>query len=115
MADIDVAIGGRLRALRQARSMTLGQVGDRLGVRAQQVHKYEAGLNRVSAPRLFELAQLFGVPVGSFFEDVRRAPDRRSLPADGRGLALARHGAEHRHAAQIGVVSRAAGQGQRLH
>ena len=68
MTDIDKAIGRQLRALRLARSMSLSQVGGHLGVSCQQVQKYEAGLNRLGAARLYELAVLFDVPADTFFE-----------------------------------------------
>ena len=90
MADIDAAIGSRLRALRQARSMTMGEVASRLGVQHQQVHKYEMGANRVGVARLFELALLFDVPIGTFFETVQRTSVEEDAPADSRGPALVR-------------------------
>ena len=75
MAGIDEEIGRRIRALRWSRGLSLEQVGERIGVGYQQIQKYEAGANRLSASRLFQLAQVFDVPVGSFFETVRRAAD----------------------------------------
>lgn len=92
MGGIDAEIGRRLRALRQARSMTMEQVAARVGVRYQQIQKYEAGSNRVSAGRLFEFAQLLDVPVSAFFENVELATDRQAQEAaalDGRGFRLA--------------------------
>lgn len=92
MSGMDVEIGRRLRALRWTRGMTMEQVAARIGVRYQQVQKYETGSNRLSANRLFEFAQLFGVPIGAFFEDVEVAADRDGGEAgglDGRGFKLA--------------------------
>jgi transcriptional regulator with XRE-family HTH domain len=90
MTAIDAAIGNRLRALRQARALTLDQVAAQVGVRAQQVQKYETGQNRISAGRLLDFARLFQVPLGSFFESLELAgADGGAEPSDGRSLQLA--------------------------
>ena len=44
------------------------QMAEMIGVTYQQAHKYERGINRISAGRLFEIAQVLGVSVGHFFE-----------------------------------------------
>lgn len=46
------------------------KLGERLGLTFQQVQKYEKGSNRVSASRLYQMAQILGVPVQFFFEDL---------------------------------------------
>lgn len=92
MSGIDVEIGRRLRALRQIHGMTMEQVASRVGVRYQQIQKYEAGANRVSAGRLLALARLFDVPIGAFFEKVEPASDRPTPDVaglDSRGFRLA--------------------------
>ena len=48
--------------------LSLRQFADPLGIPYQQVQKYERGINRVSAGRLFEIARVLGVPVGYFYE-----------------------------------------------
>jgi len=48
--------------------MTQQQVGDRVGIKFQQVQKYETGANRVSASRLWDIAAVLEVPVSFFFE-----------------------------------------------
>jgi transcriptional regulator with XRE-family HTH domain len=53
--------------------MSQGQLADAVGVTFQQVQKYEKGTNRVSASRLFQLAQVLGVDVPFFFRDVESA------------------------------------------
>lgn len=68
---IDRHLGARLRHLRLARDMAQADLGKRLGVSFMQVQKYERGANRVSAARLFEIARIFDVPVGSFFDGLR--------------------------------------------
>ena len=65
---IDVHIGARLQRLRLARDMAQAELGRQLGVSFTQVQKYESGANRVSATRLFQIAKVFEVPIGSFFE-----------------------------------------------
>jgi len=50
--------------------LTQQQLADLIGVTYQQAHKYERGINRVSAGRLFQIARALGVPVGTFFEGI---------------------------------------------
>ncbi len=83
---IDVHVGARVRQRRVLLGMTQTMLGDALGLTFQQVQKYERGTNRVLGSRLFELAQVFDVPVEFFFEDM--APEvAASSPAKGRGKA----------------------------
>jgi transcriptional regulator with XRE-family HTH domain len=49
--------------------MSQAQLGKRLGVSFQQVQKYEKGTNRVGAGRLPQISAIFGVPIGSLFND----------------------------------------------
>jgi transcriptional regulator with XRE-family HTH domain len=49
------------------------QMAELIGVTSQQVHKYEKGLNRVSAGRLYSIAQALGVEVSYFFEGLQTA------------------------------------------
>ena len=67
--DFNVAIGKRLMLIRMSANLTQGELGDRLGVKAQQVHKYETGENRLTAERIKDCAQIFGVPVNYFYGD----------------------------------------------
>lgn len=68
---IDLHIGQKLKELRTLLKMSQEQVGELVGITFQQVQKYETGMNRISASRLYELAQLFGKPIGSFFDDYK--------------------------------------------
>lgn len=54
--------------MRLAHGMAKAEMGCRLGVSVMQVRKYESGTDRVGAARLFEIAKLFGVEIGSFFD-----------------------------------------------
>ena len=57
--------------------MSQEKLGERLGLTFQQVQKYEKGSNRVSASRLYQMAQILGVPVQFFFEDISEASVER--------------------------------------
>ena len=63
----DIEVGQRIRARRMAQGMSQTELGNLLGVTFQQVQKYEKGVNRVGAGRLTKIAEVLGVPVGSFF------------------------------------------------
>src|SRR5271169_6104238 len=65
--DIDRHVGARVRERRIMLGLTQQQLADLIGVTYQQAHKYERGINRVSAGRLFEVAQVLSVPVSYFF------------------------------------------------
>ncbi len=83
---IDVHVGTRVRQRRVLLGMTQTGLADALGLTFQQVQKYERGVHRVSASRLFELARVFDVPIEHFFEDM--APEVAAIsPAKGRGEA----------------------------
>ena len=66
--EVDVFVGQRLRELRMLAGLSQSDVASALGLTFQQLQKYERGFNRVSASRLFKLAQFFRVPVSVFFE-----------------------------------------------
>lgn len=68
MAAVDVHVGQRIRERRILLGWTQAQVAEMLGVTYQQAHKYETGVNRVSAGRLYEMARGLHVPVGYFYE-----------------------------------------------
>lgn len=80
--EIDIYLGRQLRRRRRLLRLTQEQIAGACGVRFQQIQKYECGANRMSAARLWRLAQALQVPVGYFFD---------GLPAAGRSLGLARH------------------------
>lgn len=65
--EIDRAIGQRLRKWRLAQGIEAGELADRLGVTYQQLRKYEKGLTRLSASRLYEIALTLNVPIHWFF------------------------------------------------
>jgi transcriptional regulator with XRE-family HTH domain len=65
---VDKYIGARVRDGRTALGLTQEGLGDLLGVSFQQVQKYEAGTNRISASRLFDICKVLKVTLGSMFE-----------------------------------------------
>lgn len=50
--------------------LTQQQMAELIGVTYQQAHKYETGINRISAGRLYQIARALGVEISYFFEDV---------------------------------------------
>jgi transcriptional regulator with XRE-family HTH domain len=69
--DIDRHVGARVRDRRILLGLTQHQVADLIGVTYQQEHKYEKGINRVAAGRLYNIAQALGVDVSYFFEGLQ--------------------------------------------
>ncbi|WP_371157389.1 helix-turn-helix domain-containing protein [Jannaschia sp. 2305UL9-9] len=72
---VDIHVGKRIRHRRWLVQMTQKDLADRVGIKFQQIQKYETAANRVSASRLWEIAQALEVPVGFFFEGVGDASD----------------------------------------
>ena len=66
--DIDVYLGKRLRRRRRLLGLTQQQLAGTVGVRFQQIQKYECGANRISAARLWQLSEALEVPVGYFYD-----------------------------------------------
>ena len=72
---VDVHVGARIRTRRLLLGMNQETLANALGLTFQQVQKYEGGANRVSASRLAEVAEVLGVPVAYFFNDLDLADD----------------------------------------
>jgi len=70
---IDVQVGNRVRIRRMLIGMSQERLGDLLGLTFQQVQKYEKGVNRIGAGRLFEMSRILNVPVDFFYEGVNAA------------------------------------------
>ena len=69
-SPIDVHVGSRIRLRRTLMGMSQERLGEALGLTFQQVQKYERGVNRVGASRLFDLARVLDVPISFFFDDM---------------------------------------------
>ena len=67
-SGIDRVVGQRIRWRRRDLKLTQERLGELLDLTFQQVQKYEKGVNRVSAGRLYEIAGVLGVPVSYFFD-----------------------------------------------
>lgn len=67
---IDTYVGSRIRLRRAIIGYSQEKLAEEMGITFQQVQKYERGLNRVSAGRLWKLAKILGVSVNFFFEDM---------------------------------------------
>jgi transcriptional regulator with XRE-family HTH domain len=67
---IDVHVGSRIRLRRILLGVSHERLGEALGLTFQQVQKYESGVNRVGASRLFDLSRVLDVPISFFFDDV---------------------------------------------
>jgi transcriptional regulator with XRE-family HTH domain len=65
---IDLSVAHRLKQRRLELNLSQGAVAEKLGVTFQQLQKYEQGRNRISAGRLFQLAQLLGTTIQYFYE-----------------------------------------------
>ncbi|WP_099825638.1 helix-turn-helix domain-containing protein [Oceaniglobus indicus] len=65
---VDVHVGKRVRHRRWMLGMTQQQLAEQVGIKFQQIQKYETGMNRISASRLWDIADAVDVPVAFFFE-----------------------------------------------
>lgn len=81
-SPIDMHVGARIRLRRTLMGMSQERLGEALGLTFQQVQKYERGVNRVGASRLFDLSRVLDVSISFFFDD---------MPAPVAGL----HGTHH--------------------
>jgi len=68
---IEIHIGNKIRQRRRLTGMTQQQLAECVGIKSQQIQKYETGANRVSASRLWEIAEALNVPVAQFFTGIR--------------------------------------------
>ena len=95
---VDAHVGKRVRHRRWMTGMTQQQLAERVGIKFQQIQKYETGMNRISASRLWDIGQALGVPISYFFEGldgeavetVEEDASRGDLLADREALELVR-------------------------
>jgi transcriptional regulator with XRE-family HTH domain len=76
---IDIHLGKKLRETRKSSRMSQELLGELVGVAFQQIQKYETGVSRISASRLYEFAQLLKIPISSFYEGCERDPDYHNI------------------------------------
>ncbi|WP_424940807.1 helix-turn-helix domain-containing protein [Aliiroseovarius sp. S253] len=82
---VDIHVGKRIRHRRWMVGMTQQQLAEKVGIKFQQIQKYETGMNRVSASRLWDMAAALSVPVNFFFEGLENHVDETgedTLPGD---------------------------------
>ena len=72
--EIDLHLGKRLRRRRRLLGLTQQQLAGAVGVRFQQIQKYECGANRISAARLWQLAEALEVPISYFYDGLSDKP-----------------------------------------
>jgi transcriptional regulator with XRE-family HTH domain len=93
--DIDTHLGKRLRARRRMLGLTQQQLALVIGVRFQQIQKYECGANRISAARLWCFAGVLDVQIGYFYEGLEtHAPTAPSKRAESAELAASAESAD---------------------
>lgn len=68
---VDVHVGQKIRQRRWLTGMTQQRLAELVGIKFQQIQKYETGANRVSASRLWDIADALGVDVSFFFEGIK--------------------------------------------
>jgi transcriptional regulator with XRE-family HTH domain len=88
--QVDLFIGKRVRRRRRLLGMTQQQLAEAVGIRFQQIQKYECGANRIVASRLFELSVALNVPIEYFFEGIPRELPVQSLPDVGTAVKKSR-------------------------
>ena len=79
---VDIHVGKRVRHRRWMIGVTQQQLGESVGIKFQQIQKYETGMNRISASRLWDIAESLDVPVSFFFEGYED-PDAEASVANG--------------------------------
>lgn len=82
---VDVHVGKRIRHRRWLIGMTQQQLAEKVGIKFQQIQKYETGANRVSASRLWDISDALGVDVSFFFEGLHedgKAVEKTRVPDD---------------------------------
>ena len=110
-SSIDRHVGARIRERRIMLGLSQQQMADMIGVTYQQAHKYERGINRISAGRLFEITRVLNVPITYFFEGLEAKEDDETLnPRQRMCLELARNFASisnQRHQEALSQLARA--------
>ena len=75
---VDIHVGKRMRLRRLLLGLSQEKLADMLGLTFQQVQKYEKGMNRIGASRLWDVSKVLNVPVNFFFEEMDFSTDENS-------------------------------------
>jgi transcriptional regulator with XRE-family HTH domain len=108
--DVDRHVGTRMRQRRVMLGLTQQQMADLIGVTYQQAHKYEKGINRVAAGRLYSIAEALGVEVSYFYEGLQIGGGFAPSPSQRMVLDLARNFLnipDPRHREAVAALARA--------
>ncbi|MCH8465368.1 MAG: helix-turn-helix domain-containing protein [Roseinatronobacter sp.] len=76
--SVDIHVGQKIRQRRWLLGMTQQQLAEAVGIKFQQIQKYETGMNRVSASRLWDISRVLDVQPNFFFEGLDDAHDSQS-------------------------------------
>lgn len=90
---VDIHVGKEIRHRRWMVGMTQQQLAEMVGIKFQQIQKYETGMNRVSASRLWEIGKALSVPIHHFFDGLEEDTDSaegRSMMSDKEAVELVR-------------------------
>lgn len=86
---VDVHVGKRIRHRRWMVGMTQQQLAEKVGIKFQQIQKYETGMNRVSASRLWDISEAVGVSISFFFEGIEEGGTEKPVTSTIKGDILA--------------------------
>jgi transcriptional regulator with XRE-family HTH domain len=109
-APIEAHVGARIHERRIMLGVTQQQLAELLGVSYQQTHKYERGINRVTAGRLFEIARALNAPIDYFYEGIGKQSIRPVAQHERMLLDIARNFADipnERHQEAVSALARA--------
>lgn len=84
---VDVHVGQKIRQRRWLTGMTQQRLAELVGIKFQQIQKYETGANRVSASRLWDIADALDVDVSFFFDGIKSEEEQaqaavENVPSD---------------------------------
>ena len=68
--SVDVHVGQRLRVRRSLLGLSQEKLAEAIGLTFQQIQKYERGMNRISAGRLYQFSKILDIPISYFFENL---------------------------------------------
>ncbi len=86
---VDIHVGKRIRQRRWLTGMTQQKLAEMVGIKFQQIQKYETGANRVSASRLWDIADALDVNVAFFFDGMQSAEAAAAAGAQAKNPAMA--------------------------
>ena len=73
---VDLHVGKRIRHRRWIVGITQQQLAEKVGIKFQQIQKYESGANRVSASRLWDISETLAVSINFFFEGIEKSKEK---------------------------------------